>query len=124
MKKITLLVLALVVSLAFVSPHKTQRQDSVVYSLNDGDQNGKDLVAKKACTLCHHPDKKIVGPAFKNISEKYNGDATKIVQFLKGKSDPIVDPDEFQYMKPVINQLKHSKKEEIEAIARYIASLK
>ncbi len=124
MKKITLLFIALILSFAFINPQKSYNQVKTVYYLSDGDHNGKDLTEKKACTLCHQPEKKVVGPSFKEIAVKYNGDATKILQFLEGKSNPIVEPDEFQYMQPVIKQLKHSAKEEKEAIAKYIASLK
>ena len=86
--------------------------------------DGKSLTIEKGCTLCHHPEKKIVGPAFKDISNKYDGNASKILNFLEGKGNPIVHPDEFQYMKPVLMQLKHASKEEREAIAKYIAGLK
>jgi len=86
--------------------------------------DGKALSVKKGCTLCHHPVKKIIGPAFKDIASKYNGNAEKILNFLEGKSQPIVHPEEFQYMKPVLNQLKHATKEERAALAKYIAGLK
>jgi len=88
------------------------------------DIDGKSLTISKGCTLCHHPVKKIVGPSFKDISKKYNGDVNRILNFFEGKSKPIVHPEEFQYMKPVLNQLKHASKEEREAIAKYIAGLK
>ena len=127
MKKFTLLIMALILSLAFVSPKKSyikENDNKTSYNFLFADGNGKDLTVKKACTLCHQPEKKVVGPSFKDIASKYNGDATKILNFLEGKSDPIVQPEEFQYMKPVMKQLKRSKKEEREAIAKYIANLK
>lgn len=34
------------------------------------------LAQKNACMSCHGVDKKIVGPAFKEIAKKYEGDAT------------------------------------------------
>ncbi len=34
------------------------------------------LAQKNACMSCHGVDKKIVGPAFKEISAKYKGDKT------------------------------------------------
>jgi cytochrome c len=34
------------------------------------------LAQKNACMSCHGVDKKIVGPAFKEIAKKYAGDAT------------------------------------------------
>ncbi len=86
--------------------------------------DGKELIVKKGCTLCHHPVKKIIGPAFKDIASKYNGNAEKILNFLEGKAQPIVHPEEFQYMKPVLSQMKHATKEERTALAKYIAGIK
>ena len=33
------------------------------------------LAKKNACTACHAIDKKVVGPAWKAVAEKYKGDA-------------------------------------------------
>jgi cytochrome c len=33
------------------------------------------LAQNKACMSCHNMDKKIVGPSFKDIANKYKGDA-------------------------------------------------
>jgi cytochrome c len=35
-----------------------------------------DIAKKSNCTACHAIDKKVVGPAFADISKKYKGDAT------------------------------------------------
>ena len=37
---------------------------------------GTDLLAKSGCTVCHAPDKKIVGPAYNEVAAKYKGDAS------------------------------------------------
>lgn len=31
------------------------------------------LAQKNACTACHAPDRKIVGPAFRDVAKKYSG---------------------------------------------------
>ena len=36
---------------------------------------GMALAQKNACMSCHGVDKKIVGPAFKDVAKKYTGDA-------------------------------------------------
>lgn len=33
------------------------------------------LAQSKACLSCHQVDKKVVGPAFKDVAKKYKGDA-------------------------------------------------
>jgi cytochrome c len=35
-----------------------------------------DLAKKNSCVACHAIDKKLVGPAWKAVSDKYKGDAT------------------------------------------------
>ena len=34
-----------------------------------------ELAQKNACTACHALDKKLVGPAYKDVAAKYKGDA-------------------------------------------------
>ena len=47
-----------------------------------------DLAQKKACMACHAVDKKIVGPAFKDVAKKYAGqkdiEAKLVTKVLKG----------------------------------------
>ncbi len=33
------------------------------------------LAQKYSCTACHAPDKKMLGPAYKDVAAKYKGDA-------------------------------------------------
>lgn len=44
----------------------------------------KPLLAKGTCLACHAVDKKIVGPAYRDVAEKYRGDA-KAVDHLAEK---------------------------------------
>ena len=46
----------------------------------------EELAKKNACTACHSVDKKIVGPAFKEVAAKYRNDKTaeaKLVDKVK-----------------------------------------
>lgn len=43
-----------------------------------------DLARKNGCAACHAPDKKVVGPSWKDIAGKYKGDA-KAVDTLADK---------------------------------------
>jgi cytochrome c len=38
-------------------------------------QSGEDLLKKNGCTACHAIDKKVVGPAYAEVANKYKGDA-------------------------------------------------
>lgn len=47
---------------------------------------GQALAQKSACLSCHGVDKKIVGPAYKDVAAKYKGDKTaeaKLVEKVK-----------------------------------------
>ena len=43
----------------------------------------EELAKKNACTACHAVDKKIVGPAFKEVAAKYRGDKTAEAMLVK-----------------------------------------
>ena len=46
----------------------------------------EELAKKNACTACHGIDKKLVGPAYKDVAAKYRGDAgaeAKLVDKVK-----------------------------------------
>ena len=57
------------------------------------------LAKSKGCTACHANDKKVIGPAYKDVAKKYKGDAkahdalaTKIVKGSSGVWGPIPMP--------------------------------
>ncbi len=70
-------------------------------------------VAKKfGCTNCHKIDKKLVGPGWKDISDKYKGDAeaeaklsTKIVKGGSGVWGPIPMPGNAKISDPEVKEL-------------------
>jgi cytochrome c len=43
----------------------------------------EELAKKNACTACHAVDKKIVGPAFKEVAAKYRNDKTAEAMLVK-----------------------------------------
>lgn len=45
-------------------------------SAASADNAGLALAQKNACMTCHSVDKKIVGPAYKDVAAKYKGDKT------------------------------------------------
>jgi len=47
-----------------------------------------DIAKKNGCTACHTIDKKLVGPAWADVSKKYKGAANFT---FKGKEYPLVD---------------------------------
>ena len=62
-----------------------------------------DLLQKNGCTACHAIDKKVIGPAYNDVSVKYKGDAgaaaklmTKVKQGGAGVYGPIPLPPQTQ----------------------------
>ena len=47
-------------------------------------QSGEDLIKKDGCTACHAVDKKIVGPAYIDVANKYRSDP-KAATYLADK---------------------------------------
>jgi cytochrome c len=63
------------------------------------DEAGEKLAKDKGCTACHAVDKKIVGPAYKEVAKKYKGDAKapamlaeKVVKGGQGVWGPVPMP--------------------------------
>ena len=54
-------------------------------------QASLDMAKKNACMACHAVDKKLVGPAYKDVAKKYAGqkdaEATLVSHVLKGSKD-------------------------------------
>ncbi len=57
------------------------------------------LATDKGCTACHAVDKKVIGPAYKDVAKKYKGDAKapealaqKVVKGGQGVWGPIPMP--------------------------------
>ena len=72
--------LAFLVSLAVVvAPFETAAAQSVPEAAVV-----KPLLAKGTCLACHAVDKKVVGPAYRDVAEKYKADA-KTVDLLADK---------------------------------------
>lgn len=45
--------------------------------------DGLALAQKHACLACHQVDKKLVGPAYKDVAAKYKGDKTAEAKLIK-----------------------------------------
>lgn len=84
---------------------------------------GNRLFSEKTCITCHAIDRKNTGPSVKDIVAIYTKEDASIIDFLKGKSKPIVDTDPIQVamMKANINGfLKNITDVELDAIVTYM----
>ena len=57
--------------------------------------DGPTLAGKYACMSCHQVDKKVVGPAYKDVAAKYKGDKTaeaKLIAKVKAGGSGVWGP--------------------------------
>lgn len=84
---------------------------------------GKKLFnGKGTCLACHKPDQKIIGPSIVEIAQIYKDKNADMVEFLKGNSQPIVDPSQYEVMKANFQITKKMSDQELEAIVEYMYS--
>lgn len=48
---------------------------------------GADLAQKNGCMACHNVDKKVLGPAYKEVAKKYKADAGAVALLSKSIKD-------------------------------------
>jgi cytochrome c len=90
-------------------------------------QNPIDLGAeifngKGTCVACHAPDSKLIGPSLHDIAKIYKEKNGNMIDFLKGKSYPIVDPSEYEVMKTNLELTKTFSQDELKALESYMLS--
>jgi len=85
--------------------------------------SGQELFeGKGTCTACHLPEQKVIGPSITEIAKIYKEKNASIVDFLKEKSEPIVDPGQYETMKTNFAITKQMSDEELKALEEYIYS--
>ncbi len=74
------------------------------------------------CIACHKPDQKIIGPSLQEIAKIYKDNKASIVLFLQEKSEPIIDPSQYEIMKTNFAITKSMSEKELKALEDYIFS--
>ncbi len=74
------------------------------------------------CIACHKSDQKIIGPSLQEIAKIYKNNKASIVLFLQEKSEPIIDPSQYEIMKTNFAITKSMSEEELKALEDYIFS--
>jgi cytochrome c len=72
------------------------------------------------CIACHKSDQKIIGPSLQEIAKIYKDNKASIVLFLQEKSEPIIDPSQYEIMKTNFAITKSMSEEELKALEDYI----
>jgi len=83
-------------------------------------EDGKTIAQKSGCLACHSLDKKVLGPAYKDIAAKYKGDKTaeaKLIEKVKKGGSGTWGPMLMPANSPQV------KDEDIKAIVKWVLSL-
>ncbi|MEN9907768.1 MAG: hypothetical protein RLZZ540_909 [Bacteroidota bacterium] len=129
MKKLVLIALAL---LAFSCKKENQEsfekeEPTNVATTEDTELAPEELgkvifEGKGNCISCHQVDQKLIGPSLQEIAKIYQEKNAKIVTFLKGESEAIVDPSQFAVMQANLTLTKTFSDKELQGIEAYIHS--
>ena len=77
---------------------------------------------KGNCTSCHNVDSKLIGPSLQDIAKMYKEKNGNIISFLKGESEAIVDPSQYEVMAANLALTKTFTETELQAIEAYTYS--
>lgn len=77
---------------------------------------------KGNCTACHYVDSKLIGPSLQDIAKIYKDKNGNMISFLKGESEAIVDPSQYEIMAANLALTKTFTDTELEAIEAYTYS--
>lgn len=106
---------------------KVESKEAVSEGMPAQDQTPEELgevlfKGRGTCASCHKLDTKLIGPSFQEIAKMYKEKNGNIVDFLKGKSEAIVDPAQFAVMQPNLVLTKTMTDDELKGLEAYIYS--
>ena len=93
----------------------TSNTDNPVY------KQGVALVGKNGCFTCHQIDKKIVGPTYRDVAEKYAGATPEVISTLGKK---IIEGGSGNWGEAIMTAHPNVTQEDAEAMVKYILLLK
>ncbi len=86
------------------------------------DTAGEATFQSLKCHTCHKPDRRSAGPSLPEIGQVYAGHQQRLVQYLKGESEPLIDLGKRQVMERKLEKTKEISDGERKDLADYILS--
>jgi cytochrome c len=77
---------------------------------------------KGNCIACHNVDSKLIGPSLQDIAKIYKEKNGNMISFLKGESEAIVDPSQYEVMAANLALTKTFTDTELQALEAYTYS--
>lgn len=101
----------------------TSTSEGSTADMTPSEKIGKDIFEGKGnCFSCHRPDQKVIGPSIMEIAKIYKEKNGSMVDFLKEKAEPIVDPSQYAVMKTNFSITKNLSDEELKGLEDYMMS--
>ncbi|QEE48696.1 c-type cytochrome [Flavobacterium alkalisoli] len=132
MKKIVLLLLATSLfsckqeekkESLYTTPAADEGAEAAGISQDPSVSLGREIFNGKGnCFSCHKPEQKFAAPSIKQIAKIYKDKNGDMVQFLKGKGEPIVDPSQYEVMKTNFYITRNFSEKELKALEDYMYS--
>lgn len=131
MRRIQIYLVTLGLSGFWIGCGQSDKKSKTNHTEENVELTEKELIAKGekifkgkgTCISCHFADKKGIGPSVQDIVKIYEAEGASIVDFLKGKSDPVVDPPLFSVMEANLQLTKRMTQQELKALEAYMKSL-
>ena len=87
-----------------------------------GNTAGEAIFQSLKCHTCHKPDRRSAGPSLPEIAKAYNGQQQRLVQYLKGETEPLMDLGKQQVMESKLEKTKEISEAARKDLADYILS--
>lgn len=106
-------------------PSSETTSEGTTTNLTPSEKLGQEIFDGKGnCFSCHKADQKIIGPSVIEIAKIYKEKKGNMVQFLKGKGEPLVDPSQYAVMQANFAITKNFTDEELKGLEDYFYSIK
>ena len=90
--------------------------------LNVYAEDGEATFNSLRCNICHKPDTGKTFPSLKDIAAAYKGKEDQLLNYFKGESEPIVNPQKRGSMKAFIEKTKKLEEDQRKGLADFILS--
>jgi len=84
------------------------------------DTGGEATFYSLKCHICHKPDRRSAGPSLPEIANAYSGQQQRLVHYLKGEAEPLLDLGNRQVMEGKLEKTKAISDGERKDLADYI----
>ncbi len=94
----------------------------LLVGLNVRAEEGKEIFDSLRCGSCHKIDTGKANPSLKEITRSYKGMENRLLSYLNGEVESIVNPEKGERMKRYIEKTKGLKAQERKTLADFILS--